>query len=606
MTDANPSLQEHEEQPRETPQAQPAGRPLTLQIAAYLSLALLPLGLIAVIQSLQSVDAARDAYRASLTAQTVRAARPESEAILRAFGVARGLVYTVPELLDDPVRCAAAMARVADEDPRVAFAGFVDMDQTTICNSVGERYDFSENPESDRIFAAGVDDVTFSPSGDVTKEAVVVVSVPVRAPVTDALEGFVSLSFASRPLVEERANSAQTDVTLDAAVTLATFDSLGRILTSDIEADELASLLPEGLRLDELIVRNERIFTDRAADGTLRDYAVAPILPGQAYAIGIWETPDRFKAASGLTLRSVAFPVLMWLASLVVAIWSLRRLVIGPVRRLSLRMRAFADRRAMVQANTLAGASLELQEIGASFETMADKIVRDEAELEDRVHERDVLLREVHHRVKNNLQLMSSIINMQIRQSSSAEAEDALRRVQGRLTSLARFHQDLYETSSLSQLRADQLLEDLARQMVSMSADPNRHIDLRLDLDKVVLPPDMASPLAMLVTEAMTNALKYAGTDDAAPVELAVKMTADLDDDAQIVTMEIANSVPNEVVPGREGLGTRLIRAFASQLGAELDMGLDDGRHVVGLRFKAPTEGKLPGEPDGAPGVQEG
>ena len=562
------------------------GRSLTLRIVGYLTLALLPLGLISVLQSFAAIDAARASYRAALAGQTMRAARPEGEAIVRAFGIARGLVHAVPALIETP-ECSDAMARVAEDHPRIAFAGFVGADRVTRCNSAREVYDFSDNPDTERVFDAGVANVTFNPSGNVSGMAVVIVSVPVRDEVTNELLGFVSLSFPTRPLSEARAHAG-----LDDAVTLVTFDGSGRILTSDIDPAAVAELLPEGTTLADYAQGGERVFTARSEDGSENEYALAPIVDGQAYALGIWDAPDLFRSVGGLALRSVSFPLLMWLTGLAVAVLSLRRLVILPIRTLGTRMRAFADRREVFQANTLASAPLELQEIGASFETMANKIVRDEAELEDRVHEREVLLREVHHRVKNNLQLMSSIINMQIRQSAGAEAEDALRRVQGRLASLAKFHQDLYETSSLSRLRADQLLEDLARQMVAMSSDPLRQLDLRLDLDEIVLPPDQASPLAMLVTEALTNALKYADAAPDAPFYVALRMKAERETGANaVITVEVENSL-KQTPPGEEGagLGTRLIKAFAAQLGAGLDRIVDDNRYLVRLSFtQAPS-----------------
>ena len=68
-------------------------------------------------------------------------------------------------------------------------------------------------------------------------------------------------------------------------------------------------------------------------------------------------------------------------------------------------------------------AAVEIRDVGEAYLKMTDTILHDEAELENMVHQREVLLREVHHRVKNNLQLISSIMNMQMRQSHSSEAK---------------------------------------------------------------------------------------------------------------------------------------------------------------------------------------
>ncbi|MEO1453551.1 MAG: histidine kinase dimerization/phosphoacceptor domain -containing protein [Pseudomonadota bacterium] len=554
---------------------------LTMRIAAMLTLALLPLGLIAVFQSLQAIETARDTYRESLSAQTFRAASPEGGAIVNAFGMARGLADALPSLIDAPEDCVAAMRRTVFDHDRVTFAGFVDLAQQSECNSDGVAYDFSDNPENDRVFAAQERDVTFNPSGAATDTAVVIVSQPVLDERGTFL-GFVSLSFPSIPLIEARARAG-----VDEAVTLVTFNDTGAILTADMPRDRVDAVLPATIDLADLVGRGQQLFAGRSNDGTERDFAVVPIVPGKVYALGSWEAARPFGQGGMFVASSVVFPMLMWLASLVVSILALRRLVILPVRTLRMRMRSFADGRSLASVGLTRSAPRELREIGDSFERMAFKITRDEADLEDKVHEREVLLREVHHRVKNNLQLMSSIINMQIRQSRTDEAEDALRRVQGRLASLAKFHQDLYETSSLSQLRADQLLEDLARQMIGMSADPLRQVDLRLEFDEITLTPDQSSPLAMLATEALTNALKYAGADGDSPVFVALSLKRAVADGAEWITLGIENSVASEVsATGEEGLGTRLITAFASQLDAQVEREEGQGRYALSVRFQ--------------------
>ncbi|APX10542.1 sensor histidine kinase [Tateyamaria omphalii] len=553
---------------------------LTFRIGALLTLALLPLGVIAILQSWSAINTARDGYRQSLSAQTLRAARPGAEAITRAFGLARGLSHAVPALLEDSEDCVAAMQNAVRQNDKFSFAGFIDMDQVTTCNSAGQRFDFSDNPAIDQLFDARLPDVAFNPSGNVSNDAVVIIRQPVRGR-DDTFFGFVSLSFPATPLAETRA-PADADPNL----TLVTFDGQGQLLTTGGDREGVAPLLPADGGLTALVGSSQRVFSALSVDGQRRDYTLAPIVPDRAYALGIWDVPRLNTGDLPLILRAASFPLLMWLVSLTVAIMALRHQVIGPVRALRMRMRSFADGRAIFRANSVSNAPRELQEIGETFEQVADKVVRDEADLEEKVHERELLLREVHHRVKNNLQLMSSIINMQIRQDVGPEAEDALRRVQQRLSSLAKFHQDLYETSSLSKLRADQLLEDLTRQNVNLNTDAHRQIDLRLDLDKVTLEPDQAGPLAMLVTEALTNAIKHASGSVDAPVFVAVSMKRTGGDTGRQMRLRVENSLSGHVLEPREsGLGTRLIRAFALQVGGSLRQDREGDRYIVELVF---------------------
>ena len=117
----------------------------------------------------------------------------------------------------------------------------------------------------------------------------------------------------------------------------------------------------------------------------------------------------------------------------------------------------------------------------------------------------------MHHRVKNNLQLIASILNLQMRQAVTPEARTLMKGVQDRVMSLATIHRGLYQTSGLTDIMASELLSDLARQVVGLGTGGGRSVTLESNLDPVRLTPDQAVPLALLTTEALTNALKYAG-----------------------------------------------------------------------------------------------
>ena len=120
----------------------------------------------------------------------------------------------------------------------------------------------------------------------------------------------------------------------------------------------------------------------------------------------------------------------------------------------------------------MTGAPGELVELADAYGMMVDTILQDEAEMEDMVHQKEVLLREVHHRVKNNLQLIASIMNMQMRQARTLEARDLMKSLHDRVMSLATVHRGLYQTSGLTDVRANELMDDILRQLVRMAAAP--------------------------------------------------------------------------------------------------------------------------------------
>jgi two-component sensor histidine kinase len=184
-----------------------------------------------------------------------------------------------------------------------------------------------------------------------------------------------------------------------------------------------------------------------------------------------------------------------------------------------------------------------------------------------------VLLKEVHHRVKNNLQLIASILNMQIRQQRGEEARDVLRRVQDRVTSLATVHQHLYRTPALSALRGDRLLSEIVNRKLAEGGAATDAVAVEVRLDPVHLYPDEAVPLALFTGEAVANALLHVGRPVGGErpwLRIALSRSADGE-----VVLELANSggAPLREAPSepRAGLGMRLMAAFASQLEADLD-----------------------------------
>ena len=206
----------------------------------------------------------------------------------------------------------------------------------------------------------------------------------------------------------------------------------------------------------------------------MRAFSVVPLIPGELYALGSLP-PDALPPPISLTaLPPSTVPLLMWLVSLAVALVAAERLVARHIRKLKIAFTSFASgNRAMTQLN-LADAPDEIRKAGIAFRVMTEAILRDEAELEDMIHQKEVLLREVHHRVKNNLQLIASIMNLQARRARSPEAKVIVQGLQERVMSLATIHKGLYMTTGVADVQADELLEDILRQIVSIAARPDR------------------------------------------------------------------------------------------------------------------------------------
>jgi two-component sensor histidine kinase len=219
---------------------------------------------------------------------------------------------------------------------------------------------------------------------------------------------------------------------------------------------------------------------------------------------------------------------------------------------------------------------------------MTESVTRGEARLEDSAHQKEVLLREVHHRVKNNLQLISSIMNIQMRRAQSEEAKTLLRGLQDRVISLATIHRELYQTSGLADVRADEMFPDIVRQIIHVSTGAGQPVGLDSDFDDLRLVPDQAVPLSLLLAEALTNALKHsaAAPQDQSRIRVRLKRLG-----GSQAVLEVTNrsTGPAADLPHADlrsgGVGSQLIAAFASQLGGQLDIGNADGEYNLRLIF---------------------
>jgi two-component sensor histidine kinase len=424
--------------------------------------------------------------------------------------------------------------------------------------------------------------VTTVERGAVSGAAVVIVTVPVFD--DDEVIGFVFISVERASLEEHEMEDIP-----EPPLSLITFNDTGQILTSEKDQALAEEELPEAYELAQLTGPARQVFSSRSVAGEERIYVVAPMLAGTVFTMSVWpvDTPMLQTDFSGR--MSSLLPIAMWVASLVVAFWSLNRLAITHIRKLGRQMRHFALNRTLPRAELGDHVPYEIVTMEQSFLGMANSILQDEARQEDSLREKNMLLKEVHHRVKNNLQLISSIMNMQIRQAPTDANRKVLQRLQDRILSLATVHKSLYQDNEMSRVDAGILLREIVSQSLAVGMEPNSKIKVTEEYDRIMIGPDDAAPLTLLVSEAVTNSLKYIGARNGGEKRITVRLKQTGDETAQLWVENTTGDVTPE---DGTGLGSRLIQAFSRQLNGTLVINEEDERFVMELNFPVPLADK--------------
>ncbi|PRY77191.1 two-component sensor histidine kinase [Yoonia maritima] len=560
---------------------------LGVRFAVVLAVALLPLTIVSVLRSQSVISEARSQSEAALDGETLRVVSRELALIEEAKGAAIALAEVIPQLMANPESCMTSMKRIVDAQP-FSFAGYYDLTGYIACSNADAPFSIGLTEDLKAQISDPRTTVLVNRDAPVSGTSVLYATSPMYNEDTEELTGFAAVSVPHQALA-----AASEKFTGNVAFLTLNWD--GQILTSTMPLDRADQVLPIDGEIIDYLGRLEP-FTRKDRTGVLRTYSVVPILNGQIYALGTW--PEASISKNNFYMSSPGmFPALMWLASLAVAWFASSLLVTGHVLRLRNAMRSFTQDRSPTDIASFRNAPQELREVAQAHADMTDQLMRDEALLEDTVRQKEVLLREVHHRVKNNLQLIASIMNMQMRGSKSPEVHQLMRGLHDRVISLATIHRGLYQTTGLADVRVDELLAEIVQQVVRIGAVDHKAIEVKTQLDELHLNPDQAVPLSLMVTEALTNALKYIGAQEGQQPKLTVELRSLDGDMAEVL---VKNTLPSVVAPPEKiestGLGSQLLEAFCQQLYGEMEKS-DDGKwFTVKVGFPVEELTPKPGE----------
>ena len=192
---------------------------------------------------------------------------------------------------------------------------------------------------------------------------------------------------------------------------------------------------------------------------------------------------------------------------------------------------------------------------------MADAIVGRDASLRDSLAQKDALMREIHHRVKNNLQVISSLLNMQQRALSDPAARAAMSDTRQRITALALIYRALYQGPDLKRVDLRPFLEELTAQLIAGEMLHGPPVRTDLSVDALVIDPDRLAPLALFAVEAITNAQKHAFASRGGVLTVNFHVRGD---EAELEISD--DGEPTDQALVASGVGRTLMTAFARQL----------------------------------------
>lgn len=207
-------------------------------------------------------------------------------------------------------------------------------------------------------------------------------------------------------------------------------------------------------------------------------------------------------------------------------------------------------------------------------------------ELSAMLREREVLLREVHHRVKNNLQVISSLINLQRLRMSADQGGEALRQCQARVLTIARVHELLYRADDASRIPLVEYVESLVAGIDDISALAPR-VRIETDVDDVLLSVESGVPCGLILNELITNALKHGfGGERSGTIRVSARRSR-----ASELTVEVSDDgvgLPENFDTHQSAsLGLTIARRLASQLKGQLEF-KSGARTTFRLIFPAP------------------
>ncbi|HKR89108.1 MAG TPA: sensor histidine kinase [Phenylobacterium sp.] len=522
---------------------------IRVRLTAALALALLPVLLLGVLQTAIAFHREDATLKESLAAAAQRSA-----------AAARARLESADILLETLApgsigfQCAQRLAQVTHRIPGYANLIRFDRNGRVACAAGGVPHDPHRVDRSWFRELEGGDGIVVTRETGEAYAGEPSVLAAIRA--VDAKGAFQGAFAAVIPLSSLQPSAS--DPTLPSHSEVALVDGRGRVINAT--NPKAFGALPADWR-SRAAKQGAAVWYAVGPDGQRRVFSAAPAVSDDVFVVLSARSPGLLSWARLNPLTGILFPLLTFVIALAAVSVVIERVVVRWIAYLQRIAALYAKGRLSVRPIQAEQMPPEIRDLAATLEQMAEGIVGRDASLRDSLAQKDALMREIHHRVKNNLQVISSLLNMQQRALTDPAARAAMSDTRQRITALALIYRALYQGPDLKRVDLRPFLEELTAQLVAGEMLHGPGVRTELSVDALVIDPDRLAPLALFAVEAITNAQKHAFAQRGGALTVNFHVRGDeavleISDDGQA----------NEAALGGAGVGRTLMTAFARQL----------------------------------------
>lgn len=326
------------------------------------------------------------------------------------------------------------------------------------------------------------------------------------------------------------------------------------------------------------------VFEGKDASGERRDYAGAALAGRDVYVLLSAPSPGWLSWARLNPIGSLLLPLAAWLTAFAAVLLLSERIVIRWLDYLERVAAIYARGRFSVRPVQAVNAPSEIRILAHTLDELAETIGARDRSLTDSLAEKDALMREIHHRVKNNLQIISSLLSMQQRALTDAPAKAALGDTRQRISALALIYRTLYQSEDIRHADARDFLTELVGQLVASDIAAGRMVESEVEADSLVVDPDKLAPLALWLVEAVTNAQKHAFAKTGGKLIVRFQVQGET---SVLEVQDNGPGAPDAAISA--GVGRTLMGAFAKQLRGEAEIvAAPGGGTIARMTFVTP------------------